>query len=532
MKRWCGLVALAVTLWGPPAAGQPLKGVVWAVPADARQAEVDLRVMRDRGVEAIRTGLITDEAVLTLADTLGFRLFLELPLEALPAPALLDTLAHARRLVDTVAALARRHPSIRHLGLTRRSDTSDPAACAFFEPLAARAHDAGLEVYYVGFFPHRDRCRDRVDFVLWDALDGPAPVIPDGDGLARLGTWMDPAAPPGRRIPHSAEAQARFLEDALDAWLSDPGLRVLFVHRWRDVGPSVPGGAPERPDPYGRRYGLLAVDGTPRPAFEVMAGFYTGRQRVFAFPAGTPPATGTPGWVLLGWGILLTLAGYYARSPRLRFMVPRYFLAHGFYREAVRQGRDVLPVASALLLVMLSLCTGMLGTVLAGAFATDATVLLFLNKLPGGARETVTSLLARPWLLLLSVGSLYALGVALWALMLGGLSRRTRALRPAQVLMLVVWPRWGFLLVMAGTMVATTLADRVWALLALAAAWLLITLWATGRTLVDYARVTRTGAGWVLLASALNPLWLLALAMAVLTILSPEARFFWHAVGL
>ncbi len=532
MKRWflCCIFGLAVQA----AAGQAWKGMVWAVPADDRQAEADLRAMRDIGVEAVRVGLVTDEALLALADTLGLHLFQELPLDALPAPALQDTLAYAMGALEAVLARARRHPSIRHLGLARRSDTSDPAACAYFEQLAARAHAAGVKVYYVSLFKDGDRCRDRVDFVLWDGLDGTAGEIPRGDGLATLGTWVAPDAPAGLRVPHSAEAQARYLETHLRAWLEGaPAPPPVFVHRWRDAGHATLAGGPESPDPYGRRYGLLDRDGAKRPAFEVVKGLYTSRQRVFAFPAGRAPDRPVSEWVLLGWGMFLMLGIYYARAPRFRFMVPRYFTAHGFYREAIRQGRDVLPVASALLLVMMGLSTGMLGSVLAEAYAADATVLLFLKKLPAGVLEAVVLLLTRPWLLLLLLGSVYVLGVALWALVLGALSRRYRTLMPGQVLMLVVWPRWVFLPVLVGTMVVSALPPDTMhpARWLLAVAWLVLTVWATVRTLYDYAMVTRASLPGVLLAGLANPLWTVLLVLAALATFWPEARFFWHTVG-
>ncbi|MFB3131824.1 MAG: hypothetical protein ACE10K_04800, partial [Rhodothermales bacterium] len=69
----CGALVLAVGSRGQPAAAQtaPLKGVVWEAPANTDQAAAELLAMHRLGVEAVRTGLLGQERLFDLADTLG-----------------------------------------------------------------------------------------------------------------------------------------------------------------------------------------------------------------------------------------------------------------------------------------------------------------------------------------------------------------------------------------------------------------------------------------------------------------------------
>ncbi|QXD16950.1 hypothetical protein GQ464_008455 [Rhodocaloribacter litoris] len=526
-------MAFLLALLMPPAGAQPLKGVVWAVPASLEQAEEDLIRMHRAGVEAVRTGLIREERLLALADTLGLQLFQELPLDYLPARLLADTLAYARRTLQAAWRRSREHPSARHFGLARRSDTSHPAACAFFRSLATALPDtAGVHLYYVSAFPDRDRCRDAVDFVLFDALDRlpPLPLGPRA-GLATLGARVEAGAPPGLRNPHTPEAQARFLENHLATLLdARPAPVAVFVHRWRDAGPGE--GGPEPPDPYRRRYGLHDAGGRARLAFDVVAGLYTGRQRVFALPLGRPARPEVPWLRLLGWTVLTLIGLHYAASPRFRFMIPRYFLAHTFYCEAIREGRDVLPLASGLLLLAVAASVGMTAAVVLEAYREHAAVIAWLYWLPPALREVVAGLLAQPWLVVLLAGSLYVLALSLWAALLALMARRRRALTPGQTFMMVAWPRWTFLLLMLAAMVlAGNPPDDVRAAAPLlVVAWLGLTLLALLRTLLDFAHVTRSAPGHIVAVGLANPLFVLGLPAVVLLplLFGPWLEFFRH----
>ena len=163
-------------LWPVLAQAQegPVKGVVWEM-GEERQAVGDLLWMRQIGVEAVRTGPIESERVLTVADSLGLQLYQELPVRSLPAVALRDTLNDVFGLLNRMLARALAHPSARHFGLAQQVDTSDPAACAYIERLARQVRQQaipGAQVYYVTAFAEVDRCAGAVDFVLVSARDG------------------------------------------------------------------------------------------------------------------------------------------------------------------------------------------------------------------------------------------------------------------------------------------------------------------------------------------------------------------------
>ena len=275
-----------------------------------------------------------------------------------------------------------------------------------------------------------------------------------------------------------------------------------------------------------------SVPGEARPALDVMTGIYTGRQRVFAFPAGALPPRDASWMILLGWGVVILLGGLYAGSPRFRYMVPRYFTAHGFYREAVREGRDVLPVVTLGLVVALALSAGMVATVVVRAIDENQAILWLLRRLPAGGRETLLGLLVQPWLLLLLVGSIYAFGVGAQAALFSVVARRRPRLAPGQAFMLTVWPRWPLLALMVAAMVLsasppTPPRSALW----LALAWLLVALLTLLRTLYDFARITRTSLAPTLLVSLAHPLFLLAVVGAGLSLFFfPDATFLWHLI--
>ncbi len=520
--------------------------MVWQAPDDVQQAARDLRRMHRMGVEAVRTGLIQQDTLLTLADTLGLQLFQELPFDHLPAARLRDTLGYALRLLEPAIFRGRRHPSARTFGLARRSDTSDPDACAFFERIAERiGQSEGIDfrLYYLTSFAEDDACTSAVDFVLLDALNEAAPrerlarwhAARDSAGvsvgLGSVGVWVTGEVGAGLFVPHSPEAQARYFEDQLGPLLADTSAAApiaVFVHRWRDLD-----GTQRLADPFGRRYGLHKVNGTPRPALDVVGGLFSGTQDVFAFEAGRQPAPGLPVLILMGWGLLLVIGISYAASPRFRHMVPRYFGAHGFFRDAVREGRDVLLLTSALLLLTVSLSVGILGAVFFATIQYEPAFVLLVQWLPEQARSAVVALLNEPWQLVLLLGSLYALGLALWTTVLSIVSRRRYPLQPGQALMLVVWPRWPLLVVMLASLVVITFSHKIALIgvLVLVGCWLLLTFIGIVRTLYDYAAVARGTFPLVLFLLLANPLVGLSV-FALFTALEymPQVAFLWHLI--
>ena len=354
---------LLLALWlsagtGPEARAQlpPVPGVVWSPPDDPAQASDDLRRLHEAGFRAVRTPLLRDEALLTLADTLGLQLFQDLPLAYVPGAVLDDTLAYGLRVLERALNQARNHSSARHFGLTQQSDTSDPRACAFIERLAERLRRTpNSRSYYLTLFIEADRCAGAVDLVLLDARDAAAPArlvarwhrahpeVPVGIGA--LGTWVDPSARPGLHVPHSPEAQARYLERHLRTLFADTTqVPYVFVERWRDVEEALPSPALSRTAPTLRSYGLHDQTRTPRPAFDVVTGFIADRQTTFAFPTGTAPSPSAPWATLVGWFVLVLVGGSYAASSRFRYMVPRYFRAHVFYRDSIRDCANLSPL--------------------------------------------------------------------------------------------------------------------------------------------------------------------------------------------
>lgn len=545
----CGVMVLAAGGLAQPVAAQPapLQGIVWTPPDDPTLATAELRALHTLGVEAIRTPLIQRDHLLTLADTLGLQVFQELQLDHLPAAALADTLAYARSQIAQALDRARRHRSARHFGLARHSDTSDARACTFFQALAAavRSLPEG-RAYYVSAFIEADRCAEAVDFVLLDALAAPDPARllrrwraahpARPAAIGALGLWVDSQAPSGLRVPHSPEAQARYLEKHLAVLLADtlaPPYAV-FVYRRADARLPRPSPAHDLTQPYQHNYGLVAADGTPRPANDVVRGFYTGSQTVFAFPPGTAPTPPLPWTLLFGWLVFVLLAACYAFSPRFRYMVPRYFIAHSFYREAIREGRELLLGSSVVLLIALALSAGVLGSIFLEVVRREAAFGLLFDALPEPVQIIGVALLAQPWLLVLLLGSFYALAVALWTSLLSFASRRRQPLIPGQALMLVLWARWPSPLLMAGAMVVPTLPDEqaLPLILILAAGWIVLTVSALVRTLRDYAAITYSPPALVLTMGLANPLLVLLLLGLVAALATPDASpvlsFFWH----
>ncbi len=508
-------------------------GMVWTPPEDVRAAARDLRAMRRAGVRAVRTPPVTPPVLLTLADSLGLALYQDVAPPVLSAAQLRDTLAAVERMLRAVLARAEGHPSARHVGLAVHADTGDPAACDAVNRLAAVARRAGgpdVRTYLVTALrtPAAHRCGRVADLVLLDVRDRADPLgrlrawqaASDAPvGLAAVGTWTR-AAPEagGRRRPHTPAAQARTLERRLHALAGAPALPpVAFVARWRDA-----------PDAGRHRYGLHDRAGRPRPAARVAAGFMTGRQRVFALPPGKAPPPGAPPLVLVSWGVAALLGVAYARLPRLRLAASRYAWAHAFYRDALREGRELLPMVSGGLGAVAALSLGAVAW-LAVRLARDvAAAALAVRALPAAWTDAAHALLAVPTAAGGAVGGAWLLATALWMAALGLAAPKRRRLRPGQLLMLVTWPHWTALAVLAA---AAVLASAPGALARDALPWLaggvaLALVVATARVVVDYAALTRLPAPVVAALALASPPALAALALALAAALHGDALAF------
>jgi hypothetical protein len=334
-------------------------------------------------------------------------------------------------------------------------------------------------------------------------------------GVAALGSWVDDGSL-GLRTPHSPASQARYLEQQLTRLLAPDGPApvAVFVYRWRDVAPE--GFAND--DPYRRSYGLVGASGQRRLAAEVVRGIYTGSQRVFAFPLGQEQSEKQPWASMLGWVIILSIAVLYAASPRLRHTLPRYFIAHGFFRESVREGRDVLPGASLLILAAQSFGTGLVWSVFLSAVREDAAFIHLLRLLPDALRVVMIPLASKPWLsaVLLALLDMFTLGV--WVLLL---TTWVRQVQPRQTFMLAVWSRWPMLLLMVAAMVVSALpaGSILWPSVGLAVCWVLLSILTLVRIVVDYAVMSRASVNGVVAAFFTSPFVVLVVVLAVLVLL-------------
>ncbi len=528
------LIALLL-LTAAPALAQPaspsgsgfVEGVVWRQPDSLELAVRDLRAMREAGVEAVRTDLVTRATILRMADILGLQVYQDLPVAGLPAARLADTLAFAERELEAALALARDHPSARAFGLARFVDTSDPAACAYVQTLTDRVRSAGLpgaQTYYLSHFLYHDVCSTSVDFVMLDAR-GHEPLglvrrwraAHDGPvGIGSIGAAVDDRSG-GHRTPRSPAAQARFLEDGLGdlVALESPPVAV-FVYAWRD-GVEAP-------------FGLLGPDDAPRPALEVLMGFYTGRQRVFAFDAGPEPAApeNTPTFVIAGWVLALTLALALAFAPRFRQLVPRYFTRHAYYHEALQRGRSAEPWAGFGLAAVVALGAGVIGAVVLWAGAETDVLEALTAGLTLEAEARVLSLIATPLATVLLVGVIYGVWLLLnmlWMLALSGSHR----VRPEQALTLAVWSRWPVLVLAVGAVLAVVQPEPIRWVPLLLAGWGLAEIVAAVRMLYDFSRVTRVPMPRALVLGLGVPTALLALGgLLATTAARPELAFLWN----
>lgn len=505
------------------------EGVVWRQPEDLDVALRDLRAMREAGVEAVRTDLVTRAPILRMADLLGLRFYQDLPVADLPAARLADTLAFAERELDSALTLAQSHPSAHAFGLARFADTSDSAACAYIRSLADRVRTggpAGLQTYYLSHFIENDVCSEEVDLVLLDARGHePLELIrrwrashETPVGIGSVGSPVDGEIEGGYLTPRSPTAQARFLENGLARLFSlEPPPVAVFVFAWRD-GVEAP-------------YGLFQDEDTPRPAFSVLRGFYTGQQRVFAFDAGPEPVAreNTPTFVLIGWLLAIALAVLLALAHRFRQLVPRYFTRHVYYREALQRGRAAEGWASVVLAVVLALAAGVIGAVVLHA-ATETDVLeALIGGLQPEAEARVLRLIGAPLAVVVLVGLVYGLWLVLNMLWLRVLTGHSHRIRPVQALTLAAWSRWPVLVLMVGAVLAAVQPFAIrWAPF-LIGLWVLVEAVAAVRMLFDFSRVTRVPLLRAVLLGLGAPLGVIAaISVVALVAVGPELAFLWH----
>ncbi len=526
-------------------------GVVWQPPDDYRQASADLRKIRRTGFDAVRTGIVQDARLLALADQLGLAVYQDLPIRYLSDRALTDSLEAAKTILAEVVRRGRAHRSARAFGIASFVNTSDPSACAALAQLVEQGRSVaapGTRFYYTTLFTSDDRCSDVVDLVLIDVRDADHPAVQlrtwydahdTPAGIAGVGTWVRPDAA-GLQSPHSAEQQGRFIERRLDELLVDPRsppTEVVFVYRWRDAETSPPLFTPDDANPYVARYGLHDSQMEERPAYGVVQGILTGRQTVFAFPQGDKSAREWPWVIILGWLCLLLIGIGYALSPRLRQMVPRYFRARGFYRDAIREGRDLLLGSSLLILLSLGLAAGVTSALVIDMLNDVMAFRVLMAWLPEAIVFFLARAIAEPLLFTLLVSAVYAGLLLVWILLMLIFSRIRFGLGFGQVLMLVVWPRWPLVLLMLaglalfGSTEMLAPLHQIYGVAILVSLWIVTTLQAVIRSVIDYAAIARVPGLVPVLLLVLNPA-VIAITAAVLFWLryQDETRFLLHAI--
>ena len=519
-----------------------LAGVVWDAPPETAAAIGDLLRMRRAGVRAVRTGLVEDALVLEAASLLGLSLWQDLPFKDLPATFLVNRTEAAAEMLAAALDRARPYRAARHFGLAQGSDTSEREARPYFEALTALARErgaAGTRTYYTTRFPRSDRAARTVDLVLVDGRErDPAAVLrlwrarhETPVGLASVGAGVRPGRDGGWRVEGSEAAQARALETALDDLLTfQPPPAVAFVYRWRDAAADVQ--QDQRAEVAGVQHGLLDAEGEPRPAFAVASGFWTGRQRVFAFDAGQPVGrvrTASP-LLLLGWGLVLGIGVLYAVTPRLGALAPRYFGRRDLYRDAVKRGFDLSALETTGLALALSLAAGVVVASSLRALGRTDTLVAATAGWSAGAQARLTDLLGEPVVLVGVLALAYGAWILVNILWLNLLAGRRRV-RPAQALSLAVWCRWAWLPLMVLALVLGGIDERLATLLAptLLVVAVLVEVVAGYRMAWDLQAVKSVPPSRAVLLGFGLPFVLFAAGLAWVAVASrAEAGFLWH----
>ena len=513
-----------------------VKGVVWNPPARLENAAQDLLRMKAMGVEAARIPLTQNQELYKLADSLDIALYQDLPFEHLTGKELVQVRDSAKQMLDSALRAASLFSSARHFGLTRYSDTGSPESCAFLEELVAFAkskYGNHNSFYYATLFIEEEQCTQSVDLVLINGLDESNitdvnnrwhnlyPDIPMG--YSAIGTWVltpfeGENQTYGYLNEHSEEYQARFLETQLNALLYDDASTqpsVLFVYRWRDTRLRYPSPAHNLVQPYRHTYGLLSSGYQSRVAYNIVEGLYTGQQRVFALQPGQSVNQNNEWVILFIWINLFILSVSFAYFPRFRLMVRRYFTAHGFYREAVREGRELLLGPNILLFAVFSSAFGICSIVILEVFRATEVFSMLVRWAPESVRFTMVALLGQPVLLIIVLSGCYGLLLSFWTSTLSALSAGSRhSLLPGQSFMLVTWPQWPLILVMIAAGVIKTLEQPYLTsfTLVLAVVLLALVLWSTIKALQDYWFVSRVNPTRLALSIFTNPIYLILIA--------------------
>ncbi|MFC2085720.1 hypothetical protein ACFLRO_00755 [Bacteroidota bacterium] len=539
-----GMLAI-LALVGPlsrilPAQGldAPVRGMIWTPPDTFSEMRNELEMMSSAGIQAVRIDLVLDENVYVLSDMFGIALYQEIDLGFSPAVIESGRIEEFAADIDSALDMGSRFGGGRYLGLGYWNDTSDERMCAALSTLAdaARANHSQVSIYYITPFVDDDRCSDVVDFVLLDSknLRNPVDMVErwrnNHDtpvGIAALGVPVFNRAGRGYLSSDTPEAQARYLETMLTELMGDQRLVAVFVDRWIER-------VPQRLNAVGidGDFGILEPDSSPRPAMKVVEGFYTGRQRVFAFSTGNPVSSDYS-WLNLVAFVAAALFGFgYYSSLGLRSLLRRYFLSHSFYLEKVGDGRDATIGTSLFLLACLSFAASIVGMALVAQLRSTSLWFVLMAWAPKAVSWGFRAGVRYQSLLIPTFSGLFALVTLLWALGLSSLTRGKKRLGFAQTLQLAIMPRWPVAII--GLLVLVVINWQIEAPLIImavgTAVWLSVVTVFTGRMFSDYLRLLGITALLTI------PVLLLALAVVAATgwlvivtnDIVPELTFLWN----
>lgn len=319
-------------------------------------------------------------------------------------------------------------PEISGVVLADRANLNSPETCAALRNLQDVAQD---KPRIVASWSLSVRCPDVADILLFIPLVSPSDSLPDPnyDGFW---TALSPTIPErdtlGMNVPGSRHYQAR----ALEHLAGNPPAWIHLGHWTAGDNESI-------------EQTVIDSRRGRTPTLDVLTWLKgTSPSPPLGYLSDVPEEHPLSSIRLGALGLLVLLASLFLSYGRAQNMVVRYFGGHRFYREAVRAGREDMPVVTATLVlvytVLLWLC---LVTAQASYSAPDAlrvTRFLALDGLDGWAFVLVASLV--PLSLCLQAG-------------LAKLLSWDKQVRFQQTLMLATWSRWGILLALPVLLLAT-----------------------------------------------------------------------------
>jgi hypothetical protein len=480
-------------------------GVIWDPPEDPSQAILDLRAMARTGISVVRVPAPMPTPLLAASDSLGIRVFQDLSARFLTGA----ELAASAASLQSELALVERSGLTAAVGLAVVPQSGDAATCGVLERLSAAT---SLLSYIVSWNPSPDPCSDSVDFVLYDS---------PGHG-AENSTVL------GKSADHDPFDQARFLASRLaDARTSQP----VLIFRWRDQR-SVEA---YEASPGEGKFGLETGTGQARPARVQLRRMIGEGQFEFDMPPPLPARPASNRTIIMGWLVLVVLLGLYVRSPRLKPMVIRYFVGHGFYRTAVLETQGTMTGTSLTILACFGVICGLLFMQALRVIPELGVYHVLWNWSPRGVRSTADSVLAAPtWPVIVLSTGIVAAGLARVLLVRLVLGRRPR-LVAGQILILTIWPLWAAFAVLPIIMIASGLplagAGPILRPLLPIVAGLL--LWGAVRANLDLTHAARAGPLATVMLWVLSPALLVAAAAVFFLSLKPGVGgYLWYVATI